>query len=331
MGRPVITAPDASYALAVNCFAAPTLPENDEGDTTTFATVVAVGAVAVVVVVVEVEPRTEMLDVPRTPFTVATSWALPPPVAVAKPDALTDTTAAFVVDQLTVTPLSAVPDELYAVAENCAASPTEPDADDGDTVTRATVFVVDGAGVGVGFVVVVVLVVVTVPFTCVLAEPLFPSLVAVSVASPGPTARAKPVWSTVTAEGLLLDHAIERPASVFPFASRSVAVKGALSPTSPAALPGVTVTLATGAVVMLARVAALTGAICLKGMALEPVLLRPASVAASLAASSWTWVGASPHATAKAERSAADPARPIRLESLKRKFTGYYLGQEVRP
>jgi hypothetical protein len=63
---------------------------------------------------------TVIADVPLMPPIVATSWAVPGPVAVPRPAAFTLTTEAFVVDQLIVAPLITAPDELYAVALNCA-------------------------------------------------------------------------------------------------------------------------------------------------------------------------------------------------------------------
>src|SRR6266511_361937 len=60
--------------------------------------------------------------------------------------------------------------------------------------------------------------------TVIAAVPLFPSLVAVIVADPGPTPLTRPVWSTVATLGSLVDQVITRPPSALPFASRVVAV-----------------------------------------------------------------------------------------------------------
>ncbi len=54
--------------------------------------------------------------------------------------------------------------------------------------------------------------------------PLCPSLVAVIVAEPAPTAVTRPLPLTVATDVLLLDHAIARPVSGLPFASLAVAV-----------------------------------------------------------------------------------------------------------
>ena len=54
------------------------------------------------------------------------------------------------------------------------------------------------------------------------AVPLFPSLVAVMVAVPGPTAATKPVEVTVATPGALEDQVTDR-GSGFPSASRGVA------------------------------------------------------------------------------------------------------------
>ena len=54
--------------------------------------------------------------------------------------------------------------------------------------------------------------------------PLLPSLVAVTVAVPAPTAVTCPLGATVSADGLVLDHVTVRPDSWLPCASRSVTV-----------------------------------------------------------------------------------------------------------
>src|SRR5205809_730624 len=82
----------------------------------------------------------------------------------------------------------------------------------------------------------------------VMAElPLFPSLVAVIVADPAVTPVTSPVPFTLAADGLLLDHVIDRPTSVLPFASFSVAVSCSVWPSFTVADAGVSVTVATGA------------------------------------------------------------------------------------
>jgi hypothetical protein len=82
--------------------------------------------------------------------------------------------------------------------------------------------------------------------TVTLAVPGTPSLVAVIVEVPGPTAVTTPLLETVTAAVLLDVHDTTRPVSTFPLASLSVAVSGAVRPTVRLVLGGVTVTVATG-------------------------------------------------------------------------------------
>src|SRR2546430_11920167 len=86
--------------------------------------------------------------------------------------------------------------------------------------------------------------------TLILASLVFPSLVARSEASPA-------AWARIVAEGPLalvivttelsvLDHDTDRLLKMLPAASRSCAVNVALSPPVRLALPGTTVTVATG-------------------------------------------------------------------------------------
>src|SRR5262245_35129968 len=116
-------------------------------------------------------------------------------MALPMPVELTTATAAFDVDHVTAWPVMGLPLESFAVAVNCAESPTFFETEPGATVTVATVGAGGGGGGGGDD-----------GSTSVCAAPLLPSDVAVSVAEPTPTARAKPVLSTVTAAGLLLAH-----------------------------------------------------------------------------------------------------------------------------
>ena len=77
-----------------------------------------------------------------------------------------------------------------------------------DVVAALTVTLVTGKTVG--------------DVTVMVTEPLLPSLVAVIVDEPAPTACTVPVGETVSTPRLELDHAIVRPDSVLPFASLSV-------------------------------------------------------------------------------------------------------------
>ena len=79
------------------------------------------------------------------------------------------------------------------------------------------------------------------------AVPLWPSLVAVIVAEPAATAVTTPLARTVATAGASLAHVTERPVSVSPRASLSVAVSCGVAPTVRLSLAGATVTEATGA------------------------------------------------------------------------------------
>jgi len=78
------------------------------------------------------------------------------------------------------------------------------------------------------------------------AVPVFPSLVAVIVALPAPTAVTTPLDDTVATALLLVVHVIVRPVRTTLFASRVVADNVVVCPTTSAAVEGCTVTVATG-------------------------------------------------------------------------------------
>src|SRR5207245_881527 len=82
------------------------------------------------------------------------------------------------------------------------------------------------------------------------AVPLWPSLVAVIVAGPPAMPVASPLPLTITTAVLLLAHVTVRPVSVFPAASLGTAVNCWVAPTWRPAVVGVTVTDATGIVVI---------------------------------------------------------------------------------
>jgi hypothetical protein len=84
--------------------------------------------------------------------------------------------------------------------------------------------------------------------TVIADVPLWPSLVAVIVVLPAPTAVTKPVVLTVAAAVLLETQVIERPVSTLPFASFVTAVSCCVGviPRTRLAVAGLTVTVATG-------------------------------------------------------------------------------------
>src|SRR5262245_7474339 len=86
--------------------------------------------------------------------------------------------------------------------------------------------------------------------------PLLPSLVAVIVAEPAPTAVTRPLAETVATPVALLDQVTTRPFRTFPAESLVVALSCAVPPTTRLAVAGATVTVATGtAVTVIAEVA----------------------------------------------------------------------------
>src|SRR5439155_994629 len=84
-------------------------------------------------------------------------------------------------------------------------------------------------------------------FVTVMDEvPLFPSLVAVTVAEPGVTPETRPLLFTAATAVLELDHVTVRPESGAPLASFGVAVSCTVWPACTEAEGGVTSTVATG-------------------------------------------------------------------------------------
>src|SRR3989454_11199586 len=125
---------------------------------------------------------------------------------------------AFEVVHVTVRPVSVLPFASFGVAASGTVWPTGTDAVAGLTVTDATGTVA----------------------TVIAAVPLFPSLVAVSVAAPTATPVACPAPFTVATAGLLLDHVTVRPPNGLPKASRVIAKYCAVCPTPIVAVAGVT-------------------------------------------------------------------------------------------
>ena len=80
------------------------------------------------------------------------------------------------------------------------------------------------------------------------AVPFLPSLVAVIVAVPTTRPVTSPLPFTVATPSALLAHVTVRPVSTLPAASMRVAVNCCTVPTTTLALVGLTVTVATGAV-----------------------------------------------------------------------------------
>src|SRR5881409_1500454 len=168
---------------------------------------------------------TVMAEVPLCPPLVAVIVADPAATPATSPPPLTVAADVLPLCQVTVRPTSGLPFASLGVALSWTLLPAETDVDAGVTVTDATGMC-----------------------TTVMAElPLFPSLVAVIVADPATTPVTSPVPFTPAADGLLFDHVIDRPTSVLPSASFSVAVSCSVWPSFTVADAGVSVTVATGA------------------------------------------------------------------------------------
>src|SRR2546426_11193700 len=123
---------------------------------------------------------------------------------------------AFEVVHVTVRPVSVLPFASFGVAASGTVWPTGTDAVAGLTVTDATGTVA----------------------TVIAAVPLFPSLVAVSVAAPTATPVACPAPFTVATAGLLLDHVTVRPPTGLPVATLVIARYCAVCPTPIVAVRG---------------------------------------------------------------------------------------------
>jgi len=90
--------------------------------------------------------------------------------------------------------------------------------------------------------------------TAVADVPLFPSLVAVIVAEPAVTPVTNPLALTVATAALLLAHVTTRPLRAVPFESFGAAVNWVVAPTVRLAAVGLTVTDATGTLLMVTAV-----------------------------------------------------------------------------
>src|SRR5213592_3759799 len=206
--RPDSAFPLASFGVAASCTVPPTVKLADAGVTVTDATTA----------------FTVMAADPVLPSLVAVTVAGPALTPVTRP--VVDTVATVGVPEVHVTtrPVSTFPAASFVVAASCTVLLTATLADAGVTVTDATGVV-----------------------TVMAADPVLPSLVAVTVAVPALTPVTSPVADTVTTVGVPEAHVTTRPVSTFPAASFVVAVNCTAPPTATAADAGATVTAATGA------------------------------------------------------------------------------------
>src|SRR5437667_324809 len=207
--RPLSGFPFASFGVAASCTVWPACTDAVAGLTVTDAT----GTVLTVIVAV-----------PPCPSLVAVIVAEPAVTPVTSPLPLTVATAVLLLAQLTARPDNGLPFASLGVAASCTVWPTCTDADAGLTATDATGTLV----------------------TVSAAVPLFPSLVAVSVAAPTATAVACPAPFTVATAGLLLDQVTVRPPSGSPNAARLLAAYCAVCPTPIVAVAGAPPTGAAG-------------------------------------------------------------------------------------
>jgi hypothetical protein len=140
---------------------------------------------------------------PLFPSLVAVICAEPTATAVTSPVPETVATAVLFDAQVTVRPVSVAPFASFSVATACVDWPGETDEAPNDTVTDAT-----GAGGGGAAAV-----------TLSVAEPVWPSLVAMIPAVPTTRPLARPSAVTDATVELADDHVTVRPLSVFPLES----------------------------------------------------------------------------------------------------------------
>jgi len=173
------------------------------------------------------EAVTVTVAIPLFPSLVAVIVATPAAAAVTNPLPLTAAAGVLLLAHVTARPVSTFPTESFVVADNWTVPPTGRLATAGVTATDAT-----GTTV-----------------TVTVAIPLFPSLVAVIVATPAATAVTSPLPLVAATAVLLLAHVTVRPVSTFPAESFVVADNWTVPPTGRLATAGVTSTDATGTAV----------------------------------------------------------------------------------
>jgi hypothetical protein len=170
---------------------------------------------------------TVTVALPDFPSLVAVMLAVPTAIPATTPDALTVATAGLLELQVIDRPVRIFPLASFVVAVACVV-PTAVI----ELAARPTVTVATGAVV-----------------TVIEDVPVFPSLVAVIVVLPAPAAVTSPLASTVAAALLEELQVMVRPLRMLLFASLVTAVNCCVGemPSTRAADPGFTVTVATGA------------------------------------------------------------------------------------
>ena len=207
--RPDSGLPLASLGVAVSCVVRPVDRLADAGVTLTDATGTLV---------------TLMAEVALWLSLVAVIVAEPAAPPVTSPLELTVATVALLVDQFTARPDSGFPLASLGVAVSCTVWPVCSDAEAGLTLTDAT-----GTAL-----------------TVTAEVPVWPSLVALTVAAPAVTPVTTPLPFTVATAASLVDQFTTRPDNAFPLASWGVAVSCTPAPISTLTTAGVTSTCATG-------------------------------------------------------------------------------------
>src|SRR5207249_4776556 len=189
---------------------------------------------------------TLIAELPLLPSEVAVIVADPATSPVTSPLPFTLATAPALLAHVAPRPDSAFPLASFGVAASCTVPPTVKLADAGVTVTDATT-----------------------AFTVMAADPVLPSLVAVTVAGPALTPVTRPVVDSVATVGVPEVHVTTRPVSTFPAASfvgkavvtgmrtatlahAGVTASTTVQRTATLADAGATVTDATGAVTVMA-------------------------------------------------------------------------------
>jgi hypothetical protein len=204
--------PAPSFTVAVRVVAAFCAIDGDDGDTVTDVTT---------------GTPVSVVD-PLTPSLVAVMVVVPAATTVARPElASSVATPASLELHVTGRFVTVLSFTSMTVAENCCVLPTSTDGAPGATVTLFT-----GAG-----------------DTVTVADPLFPSLVAVAVTVPAARPVTSPVLALMLATPLLAGmlHVTTRSVTTTPRVSLTVAVSRTFAPAT--TLAAATVTLATGALV----------------------------------------------------------------------------------
>jgi hypothetical protein len=239
--RPVSTLPFASLATTTSCFVDPTDKFADSGLTVTDATGTLLTATAAV---------------PVFPSLVAVIVTAPGATADTSPVEDTVATAGALEAQVTGRPVRRLPAASNGVAASCVVPPTTTAAVAG-LMTRAA----------------------TETFaTLMVADALFPSLVALTIAEPAAMPVTSPLDDTVATALLLVVQVSILPRTTFPSASLVVALSCCLEPTDRLAEAGLTAIEATGILVTPTTAmptVPLTCAITMSPPAAVPAVYRP--------------------------------------------------------